>query len=494
MDFGIARAMGDAGMTMTQTAAVIGTAQYLSPEQAKGEQVDARSDLYSTGCLLYELLTGRPPFIGDSPVAVAYQHVREAPNPPSYYDPEVPPVVDAIVMKALAKSPDERYQSADEMRADLERALDGRPVAAAPTVAAGFGAAAPTAVMAPPGGRGYNAGGGYGSPPAQTRYEPGGYQSGSGEGVEDEIPRSRRATPATTGGRKANKNDKTGWIILSVVVIVLVVLAGLVYKTVFSGGTGTTGTVPTITGLTQTQAQQTLQDSNFKLGTSLCGPGSSSNAIPAGRILKQNPQSGAAEKTGTAVDYCVSSGPVVLTMPKQSDVNAASGTSVVNELKGKGYLNVGTKTESSNSVPSGNAIDIQNANGTSELGKDVPVTTPLVVVVSGGPNTETVPSVANQTCTAAAAMLKAGPYDFDVTTTEEPSPNGVPQNYAIGTNPGANSSAQVGSQVTLYCSTGPTAQQTTPTTNPTATSTDTGGNGGGFLGGLGGDNGGGPGN
>ena len=91
MDFGIARAMGDAQATMTQTAAVIGTAQYLSPEQAKGEQVDARTDLYSTGCLLYELLTVRPPFIGDSPVAVAYQHVREDPKPPSRVDPEVRP-------------------------------------------------------------------------------------------------------------------------------------------------------------------------------------------------------------------------------------------------------------------------------------------------------------------------------------------------------------------------------------------------------------------
>ena len=91
MDFGIARAMGDSGMTMTQTAAVIGTAQYLSPEQAKGEQVDARSDLYSTGCLLYELLTVRPPFVGDSPVAVAYQHVREEPQPPSSSTPRSRP-------------------------------------------------------------------------------------------------------------------------------------------------------------------------------------------------------------------------------------------------------------------------------------------------------------------------------------------------------------------------------------------------------------------
>jgi predicted Ser/Thr protein kinase len=131
MDFGIARAMGDSGMTMTQTAAVIGTAQYLSPEQAKGEQVDARSDLYSTGCLLYELLTVRPPFVGDSPVAVAYQHVREDPQPPSVYDPEVTPAMDAIVLKALTKDPDYRYQSADEMRADIEAALDGQPVGAA---------------------------------------------------------------------------------------------------------------------------------------------------------------------------------------------------------------------------------------------------------------------------------------------------------------------------------------------------------------------------
>ncbi|MEU0370144.1 Stk1 family PASTA domain-containing Ser/Thr kinase, partial [Streptomyces sp. NPDC006283] len=111
MDFGIARAMGDSGMTMTQTAAVIGTAQYLSPEQAKGEQVDARSDLYSTGCLLYELLTVRPPFVGDSPVAVAYQHVREEPQPPSNFDPEITPEMDAIVLKALVKDPDYRYQS-----------------------------------------------------------------------------------------------------------------------------------------------------------------------------------------------------------------------------------------------------------------------------------------------------------------------------------------------------------------------------------------------
>src|ERR1700727_3598999 len=133
MDFGIARAVSDAQATMTQTAQVIGTAQYLSPEQAQGKRVDARSDLYSAGCLLYELLTGRPPFTGDSPVAIAYQHVSENPIPPSRIDPEIPPWVDAIVMKSMAKDPAHRYQSAGEMRNDIQRGLAGMPVGAPPS-------------------------------------------------------------------------------------------------------------------------------------------------------------------------------------------------------------------------------------------------------------------------------------------------------------------------------------------------------------------------
>src|ERR1700684_3498581 len=138
MDFGIARAVSDAQATMTQTAQVIGTAQYLSPEQARGERVDARSDLYSTGCLLYELLTGRPPFTGDSPVAIAYQHVRENPIPPSRVDPEIPQWADAVVLKAMEKDPADRYQSAGEMRNDIQRALSGAPVAA-PMLTDGYG-------------------------------------------------------------------------------------------------------------------------------------------------------------------------------------------------------------------------------------------------------------------------------------------------------------------------------------------------------------------
>ncbi|MEO5833974.1 MAG: Stk1 family PASTA domain-containing Ser/Thr kinase [Nakamurella sp.] len=134
MDFGIARAMNDSGATQTATAAVIGTAQYLSPEQARGETVDARSDVYATGCVLYELLTGTPPFVGDSPVAIAYQHVREDAKAPSEANPQVPAELDAIVLKALNKNPLNRYQTAAEMRSDMVRALSGQAVHATPVM------------------------------------------------------------------------------------------------------------------------------------------------------------------------------------------------------------------------------------------------------------------------------------------------------------------------------------------------------------------------
>jgi eukaryotic-like serine/threonine-protein kinase len=142
MDFGIARAMADAAGTMTQTQAVIGTAQYLSPEQARGEAVDARSDLYSTGCLLFELLTGRPPFIGDSPVAVAYQHAREEAQAPSTFASDVPDPLDRITVKSLAKNRDDRYSTAADFRADLESAMRGGFIDAPPVGAIGAAAAA----------------------------------------------------------------------------------------------------------------------------------------------------------------------------------------------------------------------------------------------------------------------------------------------------------------------------------------------------------------
>ncbi|MFF8769923.1 protein kinase [Kitasatospora sp. NPDC015120] len=123
MDFGIARALTGTASTMTQTGMVMGTPQYLSPEQALGKQVDHRSDLYAAGCMLYELLTLRPPFTGDTPLSVVYQHVQDQPVPPSQANPRVPPGLDPLVLRSLAKNPDDRFQDADEFRAHIEHAL-----------------------------------------------------------------------------------------------------------------------------------------------------------------------------------------------------------------------------------------------------------------------------------------------------------------------------------------------------------------------------------
>jgi predicted Ser/Thr protein kinase len=147
MDLGIARAA--AGETLTQTAAMLGTAQYLSPEQAQGQAVDFRSDLYSVGCCLYEMLTGTVPFRGATPVAIAYRHVREDPAPPRLLNPDIPPSLEAVCLKAMAKRPENRYQTAAELRADLERARAGQRVAAGPA-AAGAGTAAMATTMLPP--------------------------------------------------------------------------------------------------------------------------------------------------------------------------------------------------------------------------------------------------------------------------------------------------------------------------------------------------------
>ena len=208
MDFGIARAVSDASSTMTQTAAVVGTAQYLSPEQARGENVDSRSDVYSTGCLLYELLTGRPPFVGDSPVSVAYQHVREQAPPPSSLDEELTPEIDSIVMKSLAKDVSDRYPSAAAMKADIDRHLAGQPVQA-PAVAA---MAAPTGVITDP-------------------------AALAADDLADEEPGRRRRGP----------------IILLLVLLIALLVAALIFGPRLFSSPPEQQSVPTITGLTRSR-------------------------------------------------------------------------------------------------------------------------------------------------------------------------------------------------------------------------------------------------
>ncbi|MGL5829268.1 MAG: Stk1 family PASTA domain-containing Ser/Thr kinase, partial [Angustibacter sp.] len=250
MDFGIARALADSSATMTQTQAVIGTAQYLSPEQARGETVDARSDLYSTGCLLFELITGRPPFVADSPVAVAYQHVGEIPSPPSSLVPDVPAAVDSIVLHALVKDREDRYQSAEEFRQDVESALAGRPISAAANLAAQRGGGATTVAL--------SAVTGLGPPAASTSLLslPGALPA------EEPAPRRRQD--------RQEPPSRTGlWIFLGVLAVAVLAAGGLILNTNLKNdkqAPPTTVQVPELMGLTVAEAKRELTPLGITLG------------------------------------------------------------------------------------------------------------------------------------------------------------------------------------------------------------------------------------
>ncbi|MEU2821831.1 Stk1 family PASTA domain-containing Ser/Thr kinase [Streptomyces bacillaris] len=354
MDFGIARAMGDSGMTMTQTAAVIGTAQYLSPEQAKGEQVDARSDLYSTGCLLYELLAVRPPFVGDSPVAVAYQHVREEPQPPSTFDPEITPEMDAIVLKALTKDPDYRYQSADEMRADIEACLDGRPVAAA----AGLGAA------------GYGGYDGYNADQPTTALraaDPNNQQTSmlppvnpddGGYGYDDRAGRRRQ---------QPQKKSNLSTILLVVAGILVLIGAILIGKAVFSdSGTDTQISVPNLVGSTVEEAEQLAERSEIVLKV---GGEEPCEQQEKGKVCSQDPKDGTMEKNGT-VTVMVSSGAPKVEVP---DVLEKSEDGARKALEDKGFSVNVTAVESDKTE--GTVIEQKPKGGSeAEDGSEVTIT------------------------------------------------------------------------------------------------------------------------
>jgi predicted Ser/Thr protein kinase len=245
MDLGIARAA--AGETLTQTAAMLGTAQYLSPEQAQGQDVDYRSDLYSLGCCLYEMLTGTVPFRGATPVAIAYRHVREDPAPPRLLNPDVPPSLEAVCLKAMAKRPEDRYQTAAEFRADLVRARAGQRTAAGPAAAGAATAAMATTVLPPLGG-----------------------YPGAGD------PTSAYGPPVTAGraARHAAEAQPPGrrwwlYVLAPLGVLALAVLVAFVVSRLVDTPATTTGANPTLPTVTRSKVVPTtaLQTSTSQLPT-----------------------------------------------------------------------------------------------------------------------------------------------------------------------------------------------------------------------------------
>ncbi|MDN0199287.1 Stk1 family PASTA domain-containing Ser/Thr kinase [Streptomyces sp. S.PNR 29] len=431
MDFGIARAMGDAGMTMTQTAAVIGTAQYLSPEQAKGEQVDARSDLYSTGCLLYELLTVRPPFVGDSPVAVAYQHVREEPQPPSVFDPEITPEMDAIVMKALVKDPDYRYQSADEMRADIEACLDGQPVAATAAMGSvGYGNHPddqPTTALRATSGAG-----------ATTMLPPMNPDDG-GYGYDDRPDR-----------RRQQKKSNTSTILLVVAGILVLVGAILIGRWAFSGNGGVgndTVTVPNLVGQKLADGKKLLTNSDLKVGSVTEKPCESQSK---GNICDQDPDFKTEVKKNSTVNLVVSAGAPKVTVPSVIGLSLDDATT---KLTADDYQ-FKIKTEERESTDeAGTVLDQDPIKG-----KEVEKGSTITLTIAKAVEKSTVPDVSGKSCDEAKAQMSANELVGTCVDVETDDPNLVGK--VIGTNPAANTQVDKNSSVNIQIGKAPENQQT----------------------------------
>ncbi|MFE9204074.1 Stk1 family PASTA domain-containing Ser/Thr kinase [Micromonospora sp. NPDC007230] len=365
MDFGIARALASGATTMTQTSAVIGTAQYLSPEQARGEAVDARSDVYAAGCVLFELLCGHPPFVGDSPVSVAYQHVRETPPTPSSINPDVNPAVDAIVLKALSKNPLNRYQSAGEMRADLLRAAAGRPVLATPVMPADE-----TAPMAPAGAGGY-----------QTQVMG---------------PQTRQQVPARVGDPRKRKSS--AWVIATFAALGVLAVIALAAALWLSQAGADTVRVPDLQGKSQEIAFAQVEQAGLR---PVIGDAVKNNSCEKGTVAGQSPGAGAEAAKSDVVTLQICGGPETVTIP--AGLENSQFANVEQQLK-KLELKVDSENVDSG-LPKGIVVNVDPKEGTS-----VPVGSTVKVQVSKG-NVNEVPDVRGYTKEQAIKRLKDAGYE-----------------------------------------------------------------------------------
>src|SRR3712207_3277453 len=419
MDFGIARAVSDSAATMTSTAAVIGTAQYLSPEQARGESVDARSDVYSVGCLLYELVTGAPPFTGDSPVSVAYQHVREDPRLPSSVNPAIPADLDAILLKALSKNPANRYQSAAEMRNDLLRSLAGQRVEATPVM----GDAEKTAIIGAP---------------------PGGYGDGDWDDEDDETARRRRRN------RIIAAVVASLLLIGGVVAVALLVNSGGQEEPTAAEPTATQVSVPNVAGQDQATATQNLQAAGLAVGEVTTRVTEDESQIDT--VLGTDPSSGTQVAEGTAVDLVVGVGPDTVEVPAVIglDVDRAETT-----LGNAGFSDVQSEEVDSLS-PADQVVEVSPGEGQS-----VDPTTTVTLTVSDGD--AAVPDVTGQQQAAATQALRAAGF---TNVTPEQIESSQPEGTVVSTDPSAGEQASAGDPITLQVSSGPSEPEPETVTVP----------------------------
>ena len=410
-DFGIARAWNDS-QELTKTGAVMGTATYFSPEQAQGLPADERSDIYSLGIVLFEMLTGRTPFRGDSPVAVAYQHVSQAAVAPSTINPDVSPELDALVLKALSKRPEDRYQTAEALRADLWRLLQGeKPLVAtgAPTTAGVRDDGATRMIPTP-------------SPPPATV-------------PPDEIYRQLEPPPSS------NLAFVFGTFAL---LAVLAVLVYLVFNTLNEGTTATPVdqivTVPNVAGQTETEGLLILQRANL-----IATPrGEASDDVEPGIVIRTEPAAGSQVPADTEVTLFFSAGSDRFPVPR---VELLEQSAAEDLIKAQGFT-VGTvDRETNDEIPVGNVISQDPAPGT-----NLPEGSPVNLVVSSGPEFVTWEALEGLTEPEALAVLEGLGLEVDPVRefNEE-----IEEGLVVTTDPEPGTETSPGSTVQLIVSDGP---------------------------------------
>ncbi|MBW3665512.1 MAG: Stk1 family PASTA domain-containing Ser/Thr kinase [Actinobacteria bacterium] len=412
-DLGIARAIDS--HTVTETANVLGTAAYLSPEQAQGVEVDARSDLYSLGVVLYEMLTGRQPFEGDSAVGVAYQHVQEQPVAPRRIDPSISPPAEAIAVKAMAKNPTNRYATAAEMRDDVLRARAGQTVSA-------------PAVLSPD----------------ETAM------------LDAELIGNRPPRTALQHRRRRT----VGYAILGLLTVLAFAGGIWLLASSLTGESTVLRTVPNVVNDTPADAQQALSAQGL---SARFGPAEYSSDVDEGRVLAQDPGPGSRLEDGGTVTLTLSRGPRPVVIP---NVAGMAEQDAVAALRNAELAIEGREERFDEEVEKGRVIGTDPAIGTS-----VPVNSSVTLIISAGEETEIVPRVVGLTEAEARFQLEA--VDFEVLTYREPSDT-VDEGKVIRQEPEGSSRAPKGSEVTIVISDGPQEPSSpTPDEDPSASPSPT---------------------